>query len=160
MKIFILRHAKTQEESLSGEDFDRDLKPKGFRQLKFMRSFFESNFEDLTFRIYCSDAVRTRSTFKELESSLIIKEVSFHNELYLQSLKGLLQFLWSKSDENQSVLLIGHNNGLSELCSYLSGKEVWLPTCGLVVYDFPDFSNINEVSRETGIETYRYFPKP
>lgn len=159
MKLFVLRHAKTERNSSSGNDFDRELKSKGLNQMELMRNFFSSNFKDLDFRAYCSSAVRTRSTISELKPSLKIKKLSFHDELYLPSLKRLQQFLWNQSDESDNILLIGHNFGLSDLCTYISGEDVLLPTSGLIVYDFPDFSNINEISKDTGIEIYRYFPK-
>ena len=159
MRLFILRHAKTEQKSHSGKDIDRDLKYKGMRQLELMSDFFVSNFSELNFRVFCSNATRTRSTFRELEPILNIKELTYHDDLYLPSLNKLRHFLGEQSDNNENILLIGHNFGLSDLCTYLSGETTLLPTCGLVVYDFPDFSNINEISKETGIEKYRYFPK-
>lgn len=160
MKLFILRHAKTEQDSKSGKDFDRDLKSKGYKQLGLMREFLAENFNQLQFRVYCSNAKRTRSTFAEIESEINVKELSYHDELYLPSLNQLQHFLWNESDNSDNILLIGHNFGLSDLCTYISGEPTLLPTCGLVVYDFPDFSNINELSKETGIELFRYFPKP
>lgn len=152
MKLFILRHAKTEQASNSGKDFDRDLKTKGLQQVELMRNFFLSNYGELDFRIYCSTAKRTRSTLKELEPVFDSKKISFHDELYLPSLKKLQHFLWDQSEKSEHILLIGHNFGLSELCTYISGEEILLPTCGLIVYDFPSFSNINEISKETGVE--------
>lgn len=160
MRLFILRHAKTEQQSPSGKDFDRDLKKKGINQLELMRNFFVSNFNEVDFRVYCSSAKRTRSTLSELDSVIHVKKLSFHDELYLPSRKQLLHFIWNESDDSENILLIGHNFGLSDLCTYISGEPTLLPTCGLIVYDFPDFSNINEISRETGIEKIRYFPKP
>jgi phosphohistidine phosphatase len=160
LKLYILRHAKTEQGSKSGKDFDRDLKAEGIKQVDLMRSFFLSNYGELDLRIYCSSAKRTRSTLNELESIFDTKKISFHDELYLPSLKQLQQFLWDQLDKSQHILLIGHNSGLSELCTYISGEETLLPTCGLVVYDFPSFSNINEISKETGVEIDRYFPQP
>lgn len=159
MRLFVLRHAKTEQESSTGKDFDRDLKPKGIRQLESMADYFDSNFKELNFRIYCSSATRTRSTLKGLEQNIRSEEISFHDELYLPGLKQLLHFLGEQSEKSQDILLIGHNFGLSDLCTYISGESTLLPTCGLVVYDFPDFKNTAEISKDTGIEKYRYFPK-
>lgn len=159
MKLFILRHAKTEKVSVTGKDFDRDLKKVGFNQLELMRDFFKTNFEELDFRVYCSTATRTKSTLSEIEPAINIKKLTFHDELYLPNLKELLHFLWNQSDESNPILLIGHNFGLSDLCSYLSGEAVVLPTCGLIVYEFPDFSNLNEISKDTAIEINRFFPK-
>jgi len=158
VKLFILRHAKTEQKSPSGKDFDRDLKNKGLRQLDLMRKFFVSNYSEAEFRVYCSTATRTRSTLQELETAIESKKTTFHDELYLPDLKQLLHFLWNESDDSDNILLIGHNFGLSDLCTYISGENTLLPTCGLVVYDFSDFSNLNEISKETGIEINRYFP--
>jgi len=159
LRLFVLRHAKTEQRSLSGKDIDRDLKDKGLRQLELMRGFFDSNFNKLNLRVYCSNAKRTRSTLRGIEPIINVKKLTFHDELYLPSLKQLIKFLGNQSDKSEDILLIGHNFGLSELCTYVSGETTLLPTCGLVVYDFPEFSNINEISKETGIEKYRYFPK-
>ena len=159
MSLFVLRHAKTEQRSHSGKDIDRDLKDKGLRQLELMGDFLDSNFNKLSFRVYCSNATRTRSTLREIEPIINVEKLTFHDELYLPSLKQLIQFIGNQSDKSENILLIGHNFGLSELCTYISGETTLLPTCGLVVYDFPDFSNINEISKETGIEKYRYFPK-
>lgn len=138
---------------------DRDLKMKGLRQLERMSDFFITNFRDIEFRVFCSNSIRTRSTFRELEPILNIKELTFHDDLYLASRNQLLQFLEKQSDESENILLIGHNFGLSDLCTYISGETTLLPTCGLIVFNFPEFSNTNEISRETGVEHFRYFPK-
>ena len=160
MKLFVLRHAKTEQNSHSGKDVDRDLKHKGLLQLELMRNFIDSKFNGIEFRVYCSNSTRTRNTYRELEPILKIKDLTFHDELYLPGLKQLLHFLGNQSDSSENILLIGHNFGLSDLCTYISGEITLLPTCGLVVYDFPDFSNFNEISKETGIEINRFFPKP
>ena len=159
MRLFVLRHAKTEQNSHSGKDIDRDLKHKGLQQLELMGDFLDSNFNKINFRVFCSNSTRTRNTLRELEPIINIKDLTFHDELYLPSLKQLLHFFGIQSEKSEDILLLGHNFGLSELCTYISGKTTLLPTCGLVVYDFPDFSNINEISKETGIEIYRYFPK-
>lgn len=159
MRLFVLRHAKTEQKSHSGKDVDRDLKMKGLRQLERMGDFFISNFNDVEFRVFCSNSTRTRNTLRELESILSIKELTFHDDLYLASRNQLLDFLEKQSDESENILLIGHNFGLSDLCTYISGETTLLPTCGLIVYDFTEFSNSNEISRETGVEQFRYFPK-
>lgn len=159
MKLFVLRHAKTERNSDSGKDFDRDLKVKGHNQLNLMREFFTDHYQDEKFNVYASTAVRVLSTLKGLETAININHVSLNDELYLPQLRDLLHFLSNHSDTFENILLIGHNNGLSDLCSYISGEEIILPTCGLLVYDFPEFSNINEISKSTGIEKMRFFPK-
>jgi phosphohistidine phosphatase len=158
VKLFILRHAKTQRNSTTGKDFDRDLKPHGRNQLELMREFFNSNYDGLNFSVYCSSATRTRSTLSELRSSINVSQTSFNDELYLPNLNELLHFIWNQTDNSKNILLVGHNNGLSDLCSYVSDDDILLPTCGLVVYDFPETSNISEISKATGVEINRYFP--
>ncbi|MEX1191457.1 MAG: histidine phosphatase family protein [Brumimicrobium sp.] len=158
MKLFVLRHAKTERQSSSGKDFDRDINQKGFSQLGLMSNYLKDNYFENSFRVFCSSAERTRTTFNEIKDNLNYDKVTFHSDIYLPSLQELLLFIWKQNVSNSDILLIGHNDGLSDLCNYISDDNYLLPTCGLVVFDFPEFSNSNQISENTGVELDRYYP--
>jgi phosphohistidine phosphatase len=145
--IHFLRHAKTNQLSLSGRDFDRELLPRGYEQLKSFRDFATLNQISIE-HIYCSSAKRTRQTLAEITELFSNATISFHDELYLASYSELLSFITSKNT-TQTLLLIGHNEGLSELASYLSDTNIHLKTCGYVQLSFP-FEHSGYFSAGTG----------
>lgn len=146
MIVNFLRHAKTETTSSSGKDYDRNLAPKGHAQCEEIKKIVNSILSDET-KIYCSSAVRTRQTAGLIFGDL--KSVSYFEELYLSTKETLLEFICSQ-ESSQEILIIGHNFGISELVSYLSGSQVVMKTSGFVRLDFPDFS-IRELSASTGV---------
>ena len=100
MILHFLRHAKTNQLSPSGRDFDRELLPRGYEQLSEFRAFVGKNNQQKALsidHIYCSSAKRTRQTFNEIAGLFPNATISFHDELYLASASELLTFLSSKN---------------------------------------------------------------
>lgn len=154
MILHILRHAKTNQLSPSGRDFDRELLPRGYEQLREFRASYGAKAISID-HIYCSSAKRTRQTLNEIADLFPAATVSFHDELYLASASELLSFLTSKNS-TQTMLLIGHNEGLSDLATYLTGSVIHLKTCGYVQLSFP-FDHSGFISASTGelLESFR-----
>ena len=146
MIVNFLRHAKTELNSLSGRDFDRILIPDGHEQCQEVKSKLNRILSNET-KIYCSTAVRTRQT-----AGLIFgnqKLVGYFEELYLSNKETILEFICSQESHHE-ILIIGHNFGLSEIASYLSGAQVVMKTSGFVRLEFPGLS-IAELSASTGV---------
>jgi phosphohistidine phosphatase len=152
--IHFLRHAKTNQVSSSGRDFDRELLPRGYEQLKSFCDFATLNQISIE-HIYCSSAKRTRQTLSEITELFQHAAISFHDELYLASKSELLSFISTKKT-TQTLLIIGHNEGLSDLISYLSNNDIHLKTCGYIQLSFP-FEHSGYFSAGTGsiVETFR-----
>jgi phosphohistidine phosphatase len=104
--------------------------------------------------IYCSTAKRTRQTFAQISALFPKAKVSFHDELYLASADDLLQFINQKNTD-QPFLLIGHNDGISDLASNLSETTIHLKTCGYVQLSFP-FEHSGFLSKGTGCITQAF----
>ena len=146
MIVNFLRHAKTELNSLSGRDFDRILIPDGHEQCQEVKSKLNRILSNET-KIYCSTAVRTRQT-----AGLIFgnqKLVGYFEELYLSNKETILEFICSQESHHE-ILIIGHNFGLSEITSYLSGAQVVMKTSGFIRLEFPGLS-IAELSASTGV---------
>ncbi len=157
MKLHILRHAKTNQESKTGRDYDRDLLPKGEKQCKILKHHFEEHLGPIKM-IFCSSAVRTRSTLKLVDKHIKFKDVTFLDELYLADFKKILSILNAHSI-NEDVLLVGHNYGISDLTHYLTDFDIELRTGEYVCIDFKDL-NLNEISKSTGTICDRFRPMP
>lgn len=147
MKLHLLRHAKTNQSSSTGLDFDRELLPRGYEQLQEFKDFYAQQ----PFRvghILCSSAVRTRQTHHEIAKLFAGIPVTFRQDLYLASAEEMLQII-NEFKCAEDLLVIGHNEGISDLASVLSGDYILLKTCGYVCLEFP-FEHSGFISRETG----------
>ncbi|MFZ9029414.1 MAG: SixA phosphatase family protein [Crocinitomicaceae bacterium] len=154
MKLYLLRHAKTNQQSPTGKDFDRRLLPKGHAQCALMQKHLQGANEVY---ILCSSAQRTRETLEGID--LTIMDIEFRDDLYLCSRDTLLKAIWEcKSDKD--LMIIGHNFGISDLAEYLLEDYIEMRTCELLVFNF-EIDTWQEVSKGLGdlIDRYRPVPK-
>jgi len=156
MKIHLLRHAKTEQLSSSGNDFDRKLKDRGILQSKELAQFLISN-QIHELETWCSTAKRTRQTFSYLTESLKPSKLEFMDDLYLCEQETILKKLWDLNQAND-LFIIGHNDGLSDLASYFADEIIHLSTCEYICFSFTADSWA-ELSRGTGIIENRFRPQ-
>ena len=154
MTIHFLRHAKTNQHSPTGHDFDRELLPRGYEQLIELKSKITTKPFSIS-RVFCSSAQRTRQTLTQIAEYFPDATISFHDELYLASKSELLHFV-TQQKSSEEILIIGHNEGLSDLVSYLTDTDIQLKTCGYIQVFFP-FDHTGYLSGGIGsvVETFR-----
>ncbi len=75
--------------------------------------------------ICCSTAQRTRQTAQHLIKSLAVHSdlIQYDERLYNANLESLIYFVRELDDHVGSVLIIGHNPGLSELVQFGDGES-------------------------------------
>lgn len=147
MQLHLLRHAKTNQVSPTGKDFDRELLPRALEQITELKQYFATRPIAPKY-ILCSTAKRTRQTLAELQALWPNAQMLFKDELYLASKKEILSEICALHTPEE-ILVVGHNEGLSELAIYLSDQAIWLKTCGLVSLEFP-FESSAYCSENTG----------
>ena len=155
LHLHLIRHAKAVVNSKSGKDIDRQLGPKGLRQLENLNDYLKKSGNQVS-ETYVSSAKRTRETYKEIKE-METGEVFFKNALYLASQREMHHLIAGLNDNNKSVMIIGHNGGISELASYYLGDHIQLPTCAYMHIEF-DLDSWELVSLETGRLVEHYFP--
>jgi phosphohistidine phosphatase len=145
MLLYLIRHASAKNSSVSGKDFDRCLTKEGIKQSKQLGVYLA----DSTFsfnEIYVSSSQRTRETAKyALDPKM---DVKYDDSLYLPNSKQLLKFI-NKLETGSNLLIVGHNEGISNLASYLTNQYIGLNTANAVIIEF-ECINSNEISGETG----------
>ena len=156
MKLHLLRHAKTDQNSSTGKDFDRKLLKKGKDQSTEMGKYLkEQNFNPS--KIICSTAARTRETITLIQKEhKFISKIEYVDEIYLAE-KDKLFSIVSNIFGSEDVFIIGHNNGLSDLASYLMDDFIDLSTCDFVTIQF-NIENWNEISKGLGVVIERFHP--
>lgn len=142
--LYILRHAKTEAGSAHQDDKSRRLVERGINAAQITGAFLyrQRIHPD---KVICSDAVRTRQTWEQMESVYHdVQNVEFTPKLYLASANEMTGLLAGLPDAVKSVMLIGHNPGVHQLCLKFakSGDEDLLdemhlkfPTCALAMID-------------------------
>ena len=145
MLLFLIRHASAKKSSVSGKDFDRCLTKEGIKQAKQLGVYLANSTFSFD-EIYVSSSQRTRETAKyALDPKMNIK---YDDSLYLPASKQLLKFI-NKLETGSNLLIIGHNEGISSLASYLTNQYIGLSTANSVIIEF-DCNNSKEISAETG----------
>ena len=109
--------------------------------------------------IVCSPAVRAWTTAKAIADAIgyPIEFLQRENKLYLASLGDLLDVVAAQESGFNSLMLIGHNPGLTTFANYLSpGVTDNVPTAGVVSISFDrDDWNLHELP-ETELLTFDY----
>lgn len=146
MKLFLLRHAKTEKVGKGQLDFDRDLVEKGRKQCALLSQYFKR--EGFSFEtVFCSTAQRTQRTYEWIAESLPEHELNLSDELYLPSRAEMMKFIW-EMEGGEDMMIIGHNNAISDLAMYFLDEPHMLSTGGLVILEFP-FEKWTECSKGT-----------
>jgi phosphohistidine phosphatase len=132
--IILLRHAKA-EKTVGVNDFDRKLSKKGGQQLPLIAAYLEGICRMEKLEVHCSAAKRTRLTLKGVEQAMDIIDKRFEKSLYLAHARDLLTYLNGLDTHSvaDTILLIGHNNGISDLANYLTEGNLYLSTGDVVV---------------------------
>ena len=133
-KLYLIRHAKSSWENPGLNDFDRPLNKRGKRDAPFMGKIL-SDKNILPEIVMSSPAKRAWKTAKEIckKINFPIEDIIKKEEIYEASSNMLLEILQSTNENFESVMLFGHNPGLTFLQNFLCKKEIGnIPTCGVV----------------------------
>lgn len=145
MIFFILRHGKAEDSRENLKDFDRHLSAKGEKQAHKMGQFLADKGIE---QIISSSAQRTQDTTSIVNGYLKVNDVTFINELYLADLATIKENISTLAHKDK-VLYIGHNFGISDLVSDLSGQNIGLSTCQLAYFEM-EVDDWQHLSSETG----------
>ena len=128
MNLYLLRHAKSSWESYE-DDHDRVLSERGRNDASTLGEYLHEN--NINFEnTLCSSSQRTRETISIINtvSPHSIDEINYLDSLYHASSNKIKEVV--KNYSNKSLLIVGHNPGISELISdFLKSNFVDYPTC-------------------------------
>jgi phosphohistidine phosphatase len=157
--LLILRHAKSSWGDPSLADHDRPLNARGKRDAPRMGQLLVD--QDLTpDLIVSSTAKRARKTAAKVAEACGCKqEVELNGRLYHAYTEDYVHVLRKVDDQHQRVLVVGHNPGLEELVSTLSGEYQTMPTAALahVVIDIDCWNDLRRTT--TGRLVSIWLPK-
>jgi len=135
-RLLVLRHAKAEQESDSGRDFDRPLAEHGWKDATEVgRKMRERGLDPDA--VIASPAKRVVETLAGLAEGYGPLDTDYDQRIYNASPETLLDVVRGADDGAQTLLLVGHNPGLHYLLLDLTHDEVGesFPTAALAVVD-------------------------
>ena len=157
--IFLVRHAKSYWGDQSLSDFDRPLNKRGKSDAPFMGKILKEKSVRPDF-IISSPAKRARKTAMVIVDKIGYPEnkIIFSEGLYEASIKDILKILKQVDEVHQSVMLFGHNPGLTLLNNFISNNYIDnIPTCGVVALEFD--KNWKELDKNSCTQLFFEYPK-
>lgn len=135
--LILIRHAKTEQAPAGLSDFERALTERGERNAPEMaeRLLRQSLQPD---RILSSPAVRAISTARLMAPVFGIPAHHIEEDaaLYHADPGVIASCIARTAEEINTLVLVGHNPGISQLAALLSDARIdHLPTCGAVAAD-------------------------
>jgi len=158
--LYIVRHAKSSWEDLLLDDFSRPLNDRGKRDApKMAKRLKEKKINPAL--MLTSPARRALATCKRMAEVLNYKEdkIKMDRELYHASEEQILNVVKSVKDKHESLMIFGHNPGITALVNALGNLTIDnVPTCGVIALEFP-IESWKDLSYGTGKLIFYDYPK-
>jgi phosphohistidine phosphatase len=131
--LTLLRHAKTERDSPTGRDQDRQLTERGRRDAERLGAEIQAlglGYDG----VFASPARRSVETV-ECVASL---SPTYDERIYNASIADLLEVVRSAPADVRRLMLVGHNPGFEQLAALLApGSIADMPTCTLAEIELP-----------------------
>lgn len=157
--LYLVRHGKSDWSDTKLKDFDRPLNSDGHKGAVVLGKQLKAKglMPEL---ILSSPAVRAITT-----ASLLAKEIGYkiesietNPEIYNADYLHLLEVVNGLDDDKDSVMLVGHNPGMSLLASQMAERNIDdMPTCAIYGVNF-NILSWQEVSPHKGTSLFYNAP--
>tara|TARA_Y100000589_G_scaffold105170_1_gene99632 strand:- start:956 stop:1447 length:492 start_codon:yes stop_codon:yes gene_type:complete len=156
--LIIVRHCKSSWADLSLSDFDRPLNKRGNIDGELMSNYLREKEKKID-KLILSTSKRTRLTSKYFTEKIHFDSISYLDELYHASYSDIINIISKVENNFNSVMVIGHNPGLTELINQYTIINIYnLPTTGVVKVEFKG-DKWERITENKGIIVYKKFPK-
>lgn len=155
--LLLLRHAKAEAEDSADHDHARQLTKRGRADAETVGTRLKS-LQAVPTAIISSTAARARSTAEIFaQSSGFRGKIVFRDDLYLAPHSTYIEVLRGWPDDEESVMMVGHNPGIEELLSKLVGEDRWMQTATLARLTVPwkSWSDASVSAGSTLIDLWR-----
>ena len=124
-ELIIMRHAKSDWQNEAISDIDRPLNQRGLRDAPHMAQWMADQ-GLCPDQLISSPALRASQTTSEVARHVNIDEdhIVYDKRMYLANINTLLAIIADTNTSFNSIMLVGHNPGLENLCLELSKDEI------------------------------------
>jgi len=136
--IYVVRHAKSSWADMTLSDKERPLNQRGHRDAPIMARWClqQGHVPDV---LISSTAVRAATTADYFATGLGLDtaKITSYDDLYHAPAHLYIETCYGLSDEVDSVMMFGHNPGITYLANEVASKYIDnVPTCGVLVIDY------------------------
>jgi phosphohistidine phosphatase len=129
--LYLLRHAKSNWKDPGLQDFDRPLNERGREAAPLVGRFIRKRKLRVDL-LLSSPAERARQTAALVkESAGLSAELLYDERIYEADAARLLEVVSQAAESVEALMLVGHNPGMEELLTLLTGEEQHMPTAAL-----------------------------
>ena len=158
--LYIVRHAKSNNDDPRLADIDRPLNSRGLRDAPEMgRRLLKRGV--IVDTIISSPALRAQTTAKLIAESMNedVSKVSADDRIYASDISGMMVLIRSLSDSLDRVMFVGHDPTFSDLVDELSGGSIdSVPTCAIYGVELP-IDSWSKTRFEDAKELFYDYPK-
>jgi len=151
-KLFVVRHAKAEEHSFATNDYKRNLIKRGeLRATKIARLLKDTitiNSQTLFVSSTANRAIQTAELFCS-ELDYPISSIIQTKEIYEADYKTILKIINQIPNHIETVVIFGHNPGLSDLTNYICNSYITLKTSAVAAITLEKGLNFSELSGNT-----------
>lgn len=153
-RLIVMRHAKSAWDTNARDDHARPLNGRGRKDAPRMGAELRER-GWVPDRVVSSDSQRTRETWQGVRSELGEIEAEFTRKLYHAGPREVLDVMESL-DEEETLLVLGHNPGWQDVVEFLSGTEVQMTTANCALLEGEgDWMDLARTSAWSLIEVLR-----
>ena len=160
-ELILIRHAKSDWGNESLKDIDRHLNERGYEDAYLLSKWYEKNYASPDL-ILSSTATRALNTALIFARALNYNMVNFvlEKDIYESTLSTLLSILKNQDDAKKTIMLFGHNPGITDLCNALCSDVFFdnIPTCGIVGISF-ETASWKKITESNSKIKFQQFPK-
>lgn len=149
--LYLIRHAKAEEHSFLKKDFDRNLVDEGVQRANTVAVTLQGHLKEGSIRVISSTASRAKQT-AEIFCNHIgypIGNIQLEESLYEAYHRDILDVISRVSAAVDTLLVFGHNPGLSELTNYLCNSYIELKTAHAAKIILPEGFDFDTLSGGT-----------
>jgi phosphohistidine phosphatase len=134
--LVLLRHAKSDWSGMEA-DIRRPLAARGRRQAPQAGRWLDAHVDAIDLALL-SPATRARQTWDLVAAELHRPPPTrVDDRVYAASERELLAVVRGLPDDSGTVVLVGHNPGIEDLASMITGQPTAMPTSALAVIAWP-----------------------
>ncbi|MBX7127472.1 MAG: histidine phosphatase family protein [Cyclobacteriaceae bacterium] len=158
--LYLVRHAKSSWDNPGLDDRDRPLNERGLKDAPKMARRLKER-DAAPGLLLSSPAVRALETCKMIAAGLGMPATAIHTDarLYHAGRRTLMEVVQSLDDKYRSVMIFGHNPGLTDFVNQLLDEDIEnIPTCGVVAAEL-DLKHWKKASEACGSLEFFDYPK-
>ena len=159
-ELTLIRHAKSDWGNEYLKDIDRHLNERGYSDAYLLSTWYCKNHK-------LPDIILTSTATRALNTALIFARALDFNmdhfviekNIYEATSDKLLSIIKKQADSKNSIMLFGHNPGITNVFNELSNDYIDnIPTCGIVNLHFKT-NSWKTIDKENSHLNFQQFPK-